>query len=304
MSHFDLNQITIFVTVVEQKGVRAAAEKLGMAQSSVSRAIVALEARLGTRLFERSARAFRVTEEGLHYYGSCRVAIDGLAEADALLRNRRQELSGTLRISAPVVLGKYLLNDVVASFLASHPKAHLNLEVTDRIADMVPEGVDLCIRLGSTTADPHLVSFVLARPHAGLYASASYLREHGVPGTPDDIAGHLTLSLGPLGRKAQWTLQNGEKIAVLALKPMLQTNDMPTLLNAAMEGRGICLAPHFVCLHERLPESLLRVLPEWEHEAVDVRALYPSRKSMTPLLRAFIDLLVVRASTVLNAKPR
>jgi len=289
--------------VVEQKGVRAAADKLGMAQSSVSRSISALEARLGARLFERSTRAFRVTEEGLHYYERCRVAMDSIVQADALVRSRRDELAGMLRVSAPVVLGKYLMSDAVSSLLISHPKAHVNLEVSDRVTDMVPEGVDLCIRLGPVPADSDLVSRVLARPWAGLYASAAYLRDYGVPRTPDDLQGHRTLHLGTLDQKPQWTLHRGDETAVLRLKPSVQTNDIPTLLSAATQGCGICMVPHFVCQQERLPDNLLQVLPEWEHLPVEVRALYPSHRSVTPLLRAFVDLLAERAPKALNVSP-
>jgi DNA-binding transcriptional LysR family regulator len=300
----DLNQITVFVNVVEQKGVRAAADKLGIAQSSVSRAISALEARLGARLFERTSRAFRVTDEGLHYYERCRTALDDIERADALVKSRRDDLAGVLRISAPVVLGKYLLRDVVASFLISYPRAKVHLEVSDRIADMVPEGIDLSVRLGAAPADTTLVERVLARPSAGLYASAAYLRDHGVPRSPADLPGHRTLNLGTLDAATKWTLQRGGESTVQQLNPSLQTNDIPTLLGAAMQGRGICLAPHFVCMQELLPEVLLPVLPEWHHAPVEVRALYPSRRSVTPLLRAFLDLLAERAPKALEPAAR
>ena len=229
--------------------------------------------------------------------------MDGIVQADALVRSRRDELAGTLRASVPVVLGKYLLSVAVSTFLISHPKAHVNLEVSDRITDMVPEGVDLCIRLGPVPANSDLVSRVLARPSAGLYASAAYLREYGVPRTPEDLRGHRTLQLGMLDQRPQWTLYRGTESAVVALAPTVQTNDIPTLLSAAQEGCGICMAPHFVCFQERLPDTLLQVLPEWEHEPIDVRVLYPSRRSVTPLLRAFVDLLAELAPKTLNVVP-
>ncbi len=303
MALYDLNQITVFINVVEQKGVRAAAEKLEMAQSSVSRAVAALETRLGTRLFERSTRAFRVTEEGRRYYERCRTAMDGIEEADTLLRSRRDELAGILRISAPVLLGKYLLSEVVGSFLMSHPKAHVAAEMSDRIADMVPEGIDLCVRFGPPPSDSSVVSRVIARPAGGLYASAAYLRENGVPRTPEDLKGHRMLSLGTLDHKPQLSLHRNGTNVTLPLTPIVQTNDMPTLINAAIQGCGICMAPHFVCYQERLPETLLQVLPEWDLEPVEVRALYPTRHSVTPLLRAFIDLLAERAPKALNIEP-
>jgi len=303
MPHPDLNQIAVFVTVVEQKGVRAAAEKLGMAQSSVSRAVVALEARLGARLFERSTRAFRVTDEGLHYYERCRVAMDGIAQADALVRSRRDELAGPLRISAPVVLGKYLLSEVVVSFLQRHRKAQVIMEVTDRIVDLVPEGVDLAVRLGPLPAKSPWVTRLLARPAAGLYASAGYLREAGVPRTPEDLQGHRTLTLDSADRQPVWTLRRGSEQATHRLTASLQTNDIPTMLAAALQGCGICMAPHFVCIQEKLPEGLLQVLPDWEHEPVDVRAIYPSHRSVTPTSRAFVDLLAEHAPKVLDFVP-
>jgi DNA-binding transcriptional LysR family regulator len=304
MALYDLNQILVFVNVVEQKGIRAAADRLGMAQSSVSRAITALEARLGTRLFERSTRAFRVTEEGQRYYEQCRAAVDVITQADELLRSRREELAGSLRVSAPAVLGKYLLSEVVSSFLVHHPRAQVLLDVTDRLVDMVPEGVDLAVRLGALPAKAQLVTRLLAQPAAGLYASASYLREHGVPGTPEDLRRHRTITLGTPDMAPVWRLRRGTENSVQALTPVLQTNDIPTLLNTTMNGCGICMAPHFVCRQERLPEALLQVLPEWENEPVDVRAVYPSHRSVTPLLRAFVDLLAERAPKALSVTQR
>ena len=232
------------------------------------------------------------------------MAMDGIAQADALVRSRRDELAGMLRVSVPVVLGKYLLSKVVSEFLIGHPRAHVNLEVTDRITDMVSEGVDLCVRLGPSSSDLALVSRVLARPSAGLYASATYLHEHGVPHTPHDLPGHPTLHLGTLDQKPSWSLHRGSQRVTLPLTPILQTNDIPTLLNAAARACGICMVPHFVCQAEGLPETLLQVLPEWEHAPVDVRALYPSHRSVTPLLRAFLNLLAERAPTVLNFQPQ
>jgi DNA-binding transcriptional LysR family regulator len=303
MAAYDLNQIVVFINVVEQKGVRAAADKLGIAQSSVSRAMAALEARLGARLFERSTRAFRITEEGLRYYERCRFAVDSILQADELLRSRGKELAGTLRISAPAVIGKYLLSDAVGAFLSLHPKARVHVDLTDRIVDLVAEGVDLAVRLGPAPEHSLLVTRLLAQPAAGLYASANYLREQGVPRTPADLRGHRTLMLGAPDMLPQWRLRRGSEETVQQLAPCLHTNDIPTLLNATLRGCGICLAPHFVCQQEQLPETLLQVLPEWEHEAVDVRALYPSRHSVTPLLRAFIDLLADLASKTLNVLP-
>jgi DNA-binding transcriptional LysR family regulator len=208
-----------------------------------------------------------------------------------------------LRISAPVVLGKYLLSEIVSRFLVGYPKAHVSLEVTDRVADMVPEGIDLCVRFGPKPSVSTLVSRVIARPSGGLYASATYLKEHGVPRTPEDLQGHCTLSLGPHDHKRYWNLHRNSESAKLLLAPRMHTNDIPTLLNAAMNGCGICMAPHFVCHQEKLPETLLQVLPEWELDPIEVRALYPSRLSVTPLLRAFLDILAERAPKSLNIRP-
>lgn len=303
MAFYDLNQIIVFINVVEQKGVRAAAERLGIAQSSVSRAVSALEKRLGTRMFERTTRAFRVTEEGKLYYERCRNALDGIEQADSTILGRRDELEGTLRISAPVILGKYLLSGVVNSFLVHHPKANVTLELSDRIADMVPEAIDLCLRFAPSPTSSAIVSRVIARPSAGLYASAAYLKAHGTPRVPADLFGHRTLGVGWLKLSPPWVLRGSGGTAKVALKPSLLSNDIDILVSAAIQGCGILMAPHFVCHQERLPETLLQVLPEWESEPVQLRAVYPSRQSVTPLLRAFIDLPADRASKVLNIQP-
>jgi DNA-binding transcriptional LysR family regulator len=299
----DLNHILIFVSVVEQRGIGAAADRLDMAKSRVSRAITELEARLGTRLFERSTRAFRITDEGRLYYEHSRRALDELAMADASVQHRRDEMAGTLRVSAAVIMGKYLLGAVVKEFLGRHPKARIVAEVGDRIVDLVPEGVDLAIRLGDAGGGSSLVTRLLARPKAGLYASAGYLREHGLPRTPQDLAAHRTLDLGPADKQTQWLLRRGDVSTRVRLNPVLLANDMPTLLQCAVAGMGICLVPHFVCQAE-LPQTQLRqVVPDWYHDAPEVRAMVASHRSVTPLLRAFLDLLVERAPALLEAPP-
>ncbi len=293
----------MFVSVVEQRGIRAAAERLGLAQSSVSRAVSATEARLGVRLIERSTRAFRVTEVGRLYYEQCRAALDRIAQADVLVQGRRNELAGTLRVSAPVVMGAYLLSQVVPAFLSRHPKARVQLDASDRLVDLVPEGIDLVVRLGRPAVASGLVTRLLATPSAGLYASAAYLGEHGVPRTPADLNAHRLLTLGGTDMPTHWTLRRGEEQVQIRTAPVMHTNDMPTLLAAATQGCGICTAPHFVCQRERLRDTLVQVLPDWQTDAIEVRTLYPSRRSVTPLLRAFVDLLAETAAQSLNVEP-
>lgn len=191
----------------------------------------------------------------------------------------------------------------MATFLVRYPKAQVGLDVTDRLVDLVPEGVDLAVRLGPVPANASLVTRQLTQPAAGLHASAEYLREHGVPRAPDDLQAHRTLTLGMLDSTPQWTLQRASESSAERLTPVLQTNDLPSLLHATLKGCGICMAPHFVCMQERSPEALLQVLPEWEVEGVDVRLLYPSRRGVTPLLRAFVDLLAERAPPLLDVRP-
>lgn len=300
---YDLKQIQVFVSVVEQRGIRAAAERLGLAQSSVSRAVSAAETRLGVRLIERSTRAFRITEVGRLYYDQCRAALDRIAQADVLVQSRSNELAGTLRVSVPVLLGTYLMSAVVPVFLSRHPKARVLLDASDRIVDLVPEGVDLVVRLGSPAGSSGLVTRLLARPAAGLYASAAYLGERGVPRAPDDLNGHRLLTLGTAEVPSHWTLRRGAEQVQVRPVPVMHTNDMPTLLAATAQGCGICMAPHFVCQRERLRETLVQVLPEWETDAIEVRTLYPSRRSVTPLLRTFVDLLAETAAQALTVEP-
>ncbi len=293
----------MFVSVVEQRGIRAAAERLGLAQSSVSRAVSAAETRLGVRLIERSTRAFRITEMGRLYYEQCRAALDRIAQADVLVQSRSNELAGSLRVSVPVLLGHYLMSQVVPVFLSRHPKARVLLDASDRIVDLVPEGVDLVVRLGSNAGASGLVTRLLARPAAGLYASAAYLGEHGVPRGPADLNGHRLLTLGSAEVPSQWTLRRGAEHEQVRPVPVMHTNDMPTLLAAAAQGCGICMVPHFVCQRERLRDTLVQVLPDWETDAIEVRTLYPSRRSVTPLLRAFVDLLADTAAQALTVEP-
>jgi DNA-binding transcriptional LysR family regulator len=297
----NLNEILIFASVVEQGGVRPAAEKLRIAKSKVSRALATLEQELGVRLLERTTRAVHVTDIGKVYYSHCRAALDALEHARADVQNRQGKPQGSLRVTAAAVLGKYLLEPVIAEFIAEYPDVKIVADVSDRVVDVVEEGYDVAIRLGSSQPSS-LVTRCLGLPQAGLYASANYLARQGAPAEPQMLAGHRTLALGNVDQPTQWRLKRSghSHFVSIDLDPVLKTNSAGLLMKCAMEGGGIGLVPHFMCQAEDLRNKLVMVLPQWLGEAIAVRAVVASHKGISPTIRAFIETAARVGAAIFN----
>ena len=182
----NLNDILVFTKVVEQGGFTAAARILGLPKSSVSRGVSRLEARLSTRLLQRSTRRLHLTEVGQRYYEHCRRIIHELEKANGIVESYRSQPSGLLRITAPYILGQAFLGSILTAFLAAYPEVQCQIELSDRRVDLIEEGFDLAIRAGDLP-DSSLIMTHLVRASAGLFASPTYLEKQGMPTTPPEL---------------------------------------------------------------------------------------------------------------------
>ena len=284
----DLNDILIFTKVVEKGSFTAAAESLMLPKSTVSRSISRLEARLSTRLLQRSTRRINLTEIGRRYYDRCRQIIQELEAANGIVESYRAQPSGLLRITAPYMLGQAFLGAIVAEFLATYPDVRCQVELSNRRIDLIEEGFDLALRVGSLP-DSSLIMTRLGQVNASLFASSSYLAKHGIPQTPSELHRHILLDLGTSVVKNR-TLTDGLDRTEIAILPRLVCNDADILLDAAIAHQGIAVLPQFVAQDAIAQDRLEPVLPEWHVHQVDINALYPSYKDLSPTVSAFVDL--------------
>ncbi len=284
----NFNDILIFTKIVEQGSFTAAAKSLMLPKSSVSRSLSRLEARLSTRLLQRSTRRINLTEIGRRYYDHCRQIIQELELAKGIVESYQLQPSGLLRITAPYILGQAFLGTIVAEFLATYPDVQCQIELANRRIDLIEEGFDVALRVG-VLPDSSLIMTRLGQANAGLFASPSYLAKYGIPQTPAELRNHILLDLGNAPVKSR-TLTQGSDRAEFLISSRLVCNDADILLDVAIAHQGIAVLPKFIAIEAIEKHQLEPVLPTWYVQQVDINALYPSYKDLSPAVSAFVDL--------------
>ncbi len=288
----DLNELAIFTYVVESGGFTAAANRTQLPKSNISRRIASLEKRLGVRLLERTTRKVHVTEIGDIYYRHCRRMLDEANHADLCVEQVMEIPRGTLRVSATVTTGQQLLAPIATEFLAQHPEVQLELVLANRHVDVIDEGFDMVIRIG-TLEDSSLVARSLGHCGLFLYASKEYLNKRGTPKKPEDLEDHNCLVMNGRDDNDQWTLLKGDISKKITLSPRASINDFGTLRSMVADGAGITILPAYMQTSD-YSERLVRVLDGWAVPPVEFHAVFPSHRGATPKVRAFLDFLVVR----------
>lgn len=290
----DLNDVLAFTAVVDTGSFTRAAERLHWPKSSVSHRVARLEEALGARLLERSTRRLRLTDVGARYHEHARRVLLELDEASATVASFRAQPRGWLRVSASVVLGQALLPGLVAEYATRYPEVQLFIDLGNRRVDLLEEGFDLAIRSGALP-DSSLVSRRLGRAAARLYASPTYVRRRGMPDSPAALVGHELIDNAPAARTDGWQLShdNGDTHR-LSARFRLAGNDPVLLRELAITGVGIVSLPDFVAAPALAARHLVPVLRGWATRRVEVSVVFPSHKSLSPALRAFVDLAVER----------
>ena len=289
----DLNEIVVFAKVVETRSFTAAAQQLGLPKSTVSRKVAQLEERLAARLIQRTTRKLSLTEIGQAYYERCARIVTDISIAEQLVTDMQSTPRGLLKITAPIDLGAFRLGAVTAAFCAEHPDIHVHLDLSDRVVDLVEEGMDLAIRFGPLN-ESTLVARRLSRISMGLYAAPSYLARKPAPTEPDDLADHDLIAFVPNARFGTWGLTGpGGQVSELTPTARLTSNNLLAVREAAVAGAGIALLPTFVV---QCPTAiaLVPVLPEWQAPTGELYAVYPSTRNLSPKVRAYLDFVVDR----------
>ncbi|WFU51167.1 LysR family transcriptional regulator [Sinorhizobium terangae] len=291
----DLNDLRLFVEVVDQSGFAAAARKLNLPRSRVSRRIGLLEERLGVRLVQRSTRHFTVTEIGREYHRHCVAMLVEAEAAQEVIDRMRAEPRGAVHVSCPSSVLYFQVAEMVAGFMAQHPQVEVVLEATNRRVDVLREGIDIAIRVRFPPLDDSdLVVKRLAESRQRLVASPALLDEMGRPQIPADLANLPSLAWEPAKPEHGWLLDGPDgATAIVRHRPRLITEDMIALRLAALKGVGVAQFPAMVIRQDLIDGTLVEVLPQWAPRAGIIHAVFPSRRGLLPSVRALLDYLAI-----------
>lgn len=289
----DLNDMLFFAEVVERGGFAAASRALDVPKSRLSRRVSALEAQLGVRLLQRTTRKLSVTEVGAAYLRHCQALRESAQAAADTVAQVQTEPRGTLRVSCPVTLAQTVLAELMPAFLARYPLVRVDLQVSNRVVNLVEEGVDVALRVRSSLDDS--ASMVVKRLDTAeqvLVASPDLLERQGTPKSLDELAGMDSIAMSAPDGRATWHLigPQGEE-QVVQHSPRYVADDLLTLKFAALAGTGIGWLPDYMCQEEIYQGRLVRVLPDWAPTPGIVHAVFPSRRGLAPAVRHFLDYL-------------
>ena len=286
---FDLNDAQLFAKVVEKGSFSGAARLLGLPVSSVSRKVARLEEQLGSRLLHRTTRKLSLTDAGRTYHDMVSSALEQLHAAAAAVSGLQAEPSGRIRFTSVPGLSRYAWG-LVEEFLARYPKVSIEMDLTERTVDMIEGGYDLALRAGQLP-DSSLVSRKLMTTSFGLMATPAYLDAHGRPATLDDLAEHECVVFGLSLRGAQWRLQQGRKTKEVPIRGRLAITDLEAVVQACLRGLGIAMLPLQMTELLVARGELERVLADWSGPTGGLYLVYPSRRHLSPSVRAFMDYL-------------
>ncbi|MGB4487895.1 MAG: LysR family transcriptional regulator [Pseudomonas veronii] len=290
----NLDDLTVFVHVVERHSFSAAARDLHLAPKTVSKQIARLEQALGTTLFERNTRNLRITGEGRAIAERARVALAVLEEVQELATGGSQELSGTIRLTAPTPFGRKFVAPAIHDFCRLHPRVGFDLRLSDQVQDLYSGDLDLAIRMGEL-ADSRLVARRVADNRRILAASPVYLKAHGGPAQPEELERHNCLVFAYPGLlQSIWPLRKGRREKPVAVSGTLCSDSGDVLHAWCLAGLGISLRETWD-IHEELRDGrLVRVLPDWEATPSKISIVRARREPVPRRLTAFSDFLLER----------
>jgi DNA-binding transcriptional LysR family regulator len=288
-----LQAIEAFVRVVEAGSFVRAAERMRVSTSSLSRLLADLEAHVGARLLQRTTRRLSLTESGQAYYERCFTLLADLAEADAVAGQAAGAVRGTLRLTCSYNMAEQRVAPAIARFAGAHPQLRFELEVSDRIVDLVDEGFDLAIRVGAVGSD-RLVARRLGAMRLTLAAAPAYLARHGTPQSPAELAQHNLLAYAYSSSPRLWRLKDAAgTVHEVRVAGTLQANSGDALRAAAVQGLGIVNEPDFMLAGALARGELVPLLPGFEAGGGDIWAVYPSRRHLSLKVRLFVDHLAL-----------
>lgn len=283
-------QMSTFVEVVARGSLSAAARAEGIAPAMIGRRLDALEARLGVKLLQRTTRRLVLTDEGQAFLEDCQRILGEVNDAESAISEHSLRASGHLTVSAPAGFGRQHVAPLLPSFLAEHRDVTLNLNLSDRVVDLVAEGVDVAIRIASLD-DSNLVGVKLADNRRVVVASPAYLKRQGRPRLLADLARHNCLPISSEGSQRGWTFLDNGKLVTLKVGGNMVCNDGAVLHAWALAGKGLAWRSMWEVGEDIASGELCTVLDEFAAPGNDVHAVFAQRRHLPLRIRAFVDFL-------------
>jgi len=289
----DLNDVALFVQVIRAGSFAAAARRLGMPANTASRRIQQLEQQLGLRLMQRSTRKLTLTDAGATFYARCADQVEALAEAAQELVEGSQVPSGKVRVAAPADFFNVFRMDLIAEFLAAHPKVRLEFVLSDARADLIEEGIDVAIR-GGKVLEPTLVARRIGTGRATLVASPAYLAARGRPESVEALANHDCVTVPQPSGRTVWRLDGPDGAVETQISGRFAASAAQALLKAVLAGLGIALLPTVMTTSHLRAGELIEVLPDHGVDGRETYLVYLSRRQLPRAVSAFIEFMVAK----------
>jgi len=288
-----LRQMQAFVAVVDTGSFVAAADRLGCAKGVLSRLVAELEKTLGARLLNRTTRRLSITATGADYLQRCRQILDDVREANSMASATTRQVTGKLKINAPLTFGNLHLAPLWGEFLRLHPQVELDISLTDRVVDLVDEGFDLAVRI-TRLADSQLIARKLASDRMRVCAAPGYLARATPILEVQDLSAHSVAAYSWWSGGDVWTLESlaGQGAQSVTIRPRLRANSGDTCRAAALAAQGVIFQPGFLVGPDIRAGLLQEVLPGWQGPMLDIFAVYPSQRHLPGKVRAMVDFLV------------
>lgn len=287
-----ITEMQVFVSIAEEASLTRASDTLGLSVSSVSRALSALEQRLGVRLVQRTTRQMALTSEGESFARSARDILGALREAEESASRGVAEPFGTLRVGASLSFALLHLMPVVRGFTERYPRVRIEMQASNRYEDIVEHGLDLAVRTRRTEADSSVTIRKLAEVPRLLAAAPEYLTRHGMPDRPEDLLSHRLLLYSLAEDWDTLVLRRHDETCRLKVSGDLVANDGQLLLRAALDGMGVLMQPAYILQQDLEAGRLVPVLPDWAPDGLVMNIAYPSRSFLPQRTRLFLNALV------------
>ena len=285
-----IDEMAAFVAVAEAGTFVAAARRLGRSPAGLTRAVAALEDRLGTRLFTRTTRVVTLTDAGRRHLGPCQAVLRDVAALESSAATERREALGSLVVTASVVFGRLHVLPIVADFLQRHPSVDVRMVLADDVVPLVDAGTDVGVRI-APLRDSTLRAVRVGSVRRALYASPGYLAAHGEPTSPADLARHACVAFVGAGEGAtRWSFGRGAARRAVAIAPRLAVNLAEPAIDAAVTGVGITRVLSYMVDHLVRAGALRVVLPSFEPPPIPVHVVYPAGRHLPLRTRLFVDL--------------
>jgi DNA-binding transcriptional LysR family regulator len=277
-----------FRKVLELGSFSAAARQLGLSKAAVSKQVSELEAYLGATLIHRTTRRLHPTDAGQAYFESAVGLLDELEAADAAVRHLQSEPAGTLRVSVPSAFGQVCLSAMLSELGRRHPKLTVSVEASDRLVDLVEEGFDAAIRIRSALPDSTLIAKRIRQIPIHVVAAPAYLKAHGTPQKPEDLARHNCFIYTLSSRPFEWNFKGAWQVKV---RGSIHANHGHLLLEPLRDGEGIAMLPEFLLSQDLEKGTIVPILTKFPADPLTLFVVYPPSRHSSPKIRALVDIV-------------